>query len=198
MEDWRRGGGGRAHSSSNPHLSLHLQVSWQVRNNHGGGYSYRICPASEPLTEACFQSHPLDMIPEKSELQFNDGARISYKPMMVTEGTQPAGSMWARIPIAPTKLGPMCIPGPGDNASAPYSCANQNNPKSDCGCEPCPQTPGSDCRSVKAISYSRSFRFYKCMYIHFPAVAVTTATASHLSHHLQFITGLRCRELGQL
>ena len=35
------------------------EVTWQVRNNHGGGYSYRLCPAGEPLTEACFQRHPL-------------------------------------------------------------------------------------------------------------------------------------------
>ena len=34
-------------------------MTWQVRNNHGGGYSYRLCPAGEPLTEACFQRHPL-------------------------------------------------------------------------------------------------------------------------------------------
>ena len=38
---WRRGG--------------EAEVAWNVRNNHGGGYSYRICPASEPITEACFQ-----------------------------------------------------------------------------------------------------------------------------------------------
>ena len=29
-------------------------VSWYIAFNHGGGYKYRICPASERLTEACF------------------------------------------------------------------------------------------------------------------------------------------------
>lgn len=31
------------------------EVVWQVRFNHGGGYSYRLCPAEDNLTEACFQ-----------------------------------------------------------------------------------------------------------------------------------------------
>lgn len=121
------------------------EVSWQVRNNHGGGYAYRLCPAEEELTEACFQRHPLDMVPEKAQLQFTDGSRKSYAPVTVTTGTQPAGSMWARIPVAPTKLGPMCVPGRGDDPKAPYACGRENDPKSACGCAPCPRTPGSDC-----------------------------------------------------
>eukprot|EP00310_Coccolithus_braarudii_P014694 CAMPEP_0183341004 /NCGR_PEP_ID=MMETSP0164_2-20130417/7365_1 /TAXON_ID=221442 /ORGANISM="Coccolithus pelagicus ssp braarudi, Strain PLY182g" /LENGTH=248 /DNA_ID=CAMNT_0025511229 /DNA_START=87 /DNA_END=833 /DNA_ORIENTATION=+ len=36
-----------------------VEVGWGVRFNHGGGYQYRLCPASEPLTEECFQRHPL-------------------------------------------------------------------------------------------------------------------------------------------
>ena len=35
------------------------KARWQNTANHGGGYSYRLCPASEPLTEECFQRHPL-------------------------------------------------------------------------------------------------------------------------------------------
>lgn len=41
------------------------EVAWQVRNNHGGGYSYRLCPTPEnftDLSEACFQMHPLDFV----------------------------------------------------------------------------------------------------------------------------------------
>ena len=37
-------------------LGGEAQVTWQVLNNHGGGYSYRLCPAAEPLTEACFRA----------------------------------------------------------------------------------------------------------------------------------------------
>jgi len=121
------------------------EVSWQVRNNHGGGYSYRLCLASEVLTEECFQKYPLDFVPEKASLLFTHGTRMKIKPVHVSEGTTPKGSTWARIPIAPTDLGPMCIPGPHDDPSAPHSCAKKNNPKTPCGCAPCPQTPGSDC-----------------------------------------------------
>ena len=62
------------------------QVIWQITANHGGGYQYRLCPAgqvyltlkvlaigqiltyisslvlaliAQPLTEDCFQKHPL-------------------------------------------------------------------------------------------------------------------------------------------
>ena len=40
-------------------LGARARVSWNVRNNHGGGYQYRLCPADAPLTEACFQKTPL-------------------------------------------------------------------------------------------------------------------------------------------
>jgi len=120
-------------------------VMWQVRNNHGGGYSYRLCPASENLTEECFQRHPLDFVAEKAGLLFPDGSKQLIKPVHVNVGTSPAGSTWARIPVAPTLLGPVCIPGPHDDPDAPYSCAAKNNPKTPCGCTPCPETPGSDC-----------------------------------------------------
>merc|ERR1711977_535144 len=31
----------------------YVEVAWGPRYNHGGGYSYRLCPRSEPLTEEC-------------------------------------------------------------------------------------------------------------------------------------------------
>ena len=38
------------------------EVTWNVMFNHGGGYSYRLCPADEPLTEACFQQGHLEFV----------------------------------------------------------------------------------------------------------------------------------------
>ena len=67
---------------------------------------------------------------------------------------------WQRVPIPPTWLGPRCIPGPGDNARTPNAChgwehggqpksppslAASCNTPAGCTCEPCPETPGSDC-----------------------------------------------------
>ena len=82
---------------------------------------------------------------DSAGLLFEDGSHTMIKPVHVSEGTEPAGSTWAMIPVAPTNLGPMCKPGPHDNPDAPHSCAAKNNPKTPCGCTPCPQTPGSDC-----------------------------------------------------
>jgi hypothetical protein len=39
-----------------------VEVSWTQKAWHGGGYSYRLCPASSNLTEECFQAHPLNFV----------------------------------------------------------------------------------------------------------------------------------------
>ena len=36
------------------------EVAFALSANHGGGYLYSVCPAGEPLTEACFMKTPLD------------------------------------------------------------------------------------------------------------------------------------------
>ena len=46
------------------------EVTWQIENHHGGGYQYRLCPASEPLTEACFQRTPLEFATEQQGIVF--------------------------------------------------------------------------------------------------------------------------------
>ena len=74
-----------------------------MRYNHGGGYSYRLCPASEPLTEECFQRHHLDFDPTKQVLKWNNGS-LTYpmgdKAVFVSGNvTNPPGSMWAKNPI---------------------------------------------------------------------------------------------------
>jgi len=112
------------------------EVSWQVRNNHGGGYQYRLCPADEPLTEECFQRHPLEFVQDEHQVVFANGTRFKVPGVFVTEGVLPAGSTWARIPIPPTWLGPRCL-GEG--------CEPWEHTLVDGPCEPCPGTNGSDC-----------------------------------------------------
>ena len=36
------------------------KARWQMTAQHGGGYQFRLCPADQPLTEACFQQTPLE------------------------------------------------------------------------------------------------------------------------------------------
>ena len=69
------------------------EVTWQVSNNHGGGYSWRLCPmqegnASEWLTEECFQAFQLDFDPAEQAIVTANGTliNISDKAVFVTEG----------------------------------------------------------------------------------------------------------------
>ena len=81
------------------------EVTWQIRNNHGGGYSYRLCPATEPLTEACFKKHQLDFVADQQAVVFPDGTLLPIKePVFVTDGTTPPGSMWSRMPSTSTPI----------------------------------------------------------------------------------------------
>mmetsp|Transcript_88930 Transcript_88930/g.167600 ORF Transcript_88930/g.167600 Transcript_88930/m.167600 type:complete len:381 (-) Transcript_88930:57-1199(-) len=121
------------------------EVTWQVENNHGGGYSYRLCPADEPLTEACFQKHPLDFVTDQQGIVFKNGTVLPIKGTFVTEGTSPEKSMWSMIPLPTDALGPRCLPGPNDTKSTPNACQPWENHLVEGPCVPCPGTPGSDC-----------------------------------------------------
>merc|ERR1711924_325603 len=75
-----------------------VEVKWALQANHGGGYQYRLCPASEPLTEECFFKTPLDFV-GKQRYEWVNGETFEFDGVYVTEGTLPEGSMWARNPI---------------------------------------------------------------------------------------------------
>jgi len=81
------------------------QVSWVSVANHGGGYIYNLCPASEPLTEECFQNTPLEFVDGTSTLRYtfvNDTANNREREINATRvstGTFPTGSTWSKNPI---------------------------------------------------------------------------------------------------
>mmetsp|Transcript_117046 Transcript_117046/g.342835 ORF Transcript_117046/g.342835 Transcript_117046/m.342835 type:complete len:359 (+) Transcript_117046:60-1136(+) len=111
------------------------EVTWQVTANHGGGYSYRLCPASGPLTEECFQKYPLKFASPQSIVS-KDGKRMEINGTYTTEGTTPRGSMWALNPIPPRCLSGDCRKGkPCRPASEDPLCAKGD-------CTPCDDTPG--------------------------------------------------------
>ena len=59
-------------------------------NNHGGGYSYRLCPADEPLSEKCFMQHPLDFVETEQAVVDRNGKLTKVQnPVFVSEGTTP-------------------------------------------------------------------------------------------------------------
>lgn len=60
---------------------------WYQAANHGGGYQFRLCKASEPLTEACFQRTPLAFATEKQMVRFSDPSQdFAIDAMIVKEG----------------------------------------------------------------------------------------------------------------
>ena len=80
-----------------------VEVSWALRFNHGGGYQYRLCSASETLTEDCFQRTPLDFVRTAVALELKNGTRIpianTSAVQYIDEGVIPVGATWARNPI---------------------------------------------------------------------------------------------------
>jgi len=122
-----------------------VEVTWQVENNHGGGYSYRLCPADQPLTEACFQQTPLDFVTDQQGIVFQNGTVVPVPGVFVETGTTPAGSMWSMIPLPTDALGPRCVAGPNDTNATPYACQPDEVHLKGGPCIPCPETPGSDC-----------------------------------------------------
>lgn len=76
-----------------------VEVEWVIDANHGGGYHYRLCPASVPLTEECFSRTPLRFAGTTQQFKYPNGTAFEIAAVIVSEGTLPAGSQWARNPI---------------------------------------------------------------------------------------------------
>ena len=81
-----------------------VELSFALQANHGGGYSYRLCPESQPTTEACFQAHHLPFANKLSAFRWggiNTEEPLEYFNATELSGnvTTPAGSTWRMDPI---------------------------------------------------------------------------------------------------
>jgi len=82
-------------------------VAWGINANHGGGYSYRLCPRganledNTVLTEECFQAGQLDFVGDTQWIQYGKDKypRMEIEAKRTRTGTYPAGSQWTRNPI---------------------------------------------------------------------------------------------------
>merc|ERR1712083_704029 len=75
-----------------------VEVAWGMNTNHGGGYSYRLCKASDDLSEECFARGSLDFVGETTWLQ-SRGNRNDRKETKAESTTGAGGSMWRKNPI---------------------------------------------------------------------------------------------------
>eukprot|EP00935_MAST-01C_sp_MAST-1C-sp1_P002395 g2395.t1 len=80
------------------------EVGWMVGANHGGGYSYSVCPkGAQGITQECFQQtkHALDFVGETTTIRYIDGSRaeVEIPALTVTEGTYPPNSAWRSVPV---------------------------------------------------------------------------------------------------
>lgn len=105
------------------------RVRWQQTAGHGGGYQFRLCPANEPLTEACFQRMPLEFASDKHILRFNDSSKdFTINATVVTEG---GGRGWMKYPI-PEITDLNCdydVTLTNKSAHCPYNCTGCGPPK---------------------------------------------------------------------
>jgi len=76
-----------------------VQAAWAIYQNHGGGYQYRLCPASVQATEACFQQHPLPFADSNTIIHWTSGREVTIPAHTTAQGTTPAGSQYRRNPI---------------------------------------------------------------------------------------------------
>ena len=93
------------------------EVAFAMSANHGGGYSYRLCrlDGKQPnVSEACFQQTVLRFADTRQWLQY-DASMYQYDTLVtlprfelplvvVSNGTFPPGSQWARNPVPACKL----------------------------------------------------------------------------------------------
>jgi hypothetical protein len=78
------------------------------RISHAGGYYFRLCPASEALTEECFARTPVPWGSSKTILRMKSGKESVVNSTFLSEGTHPQGSVWKMNPV------PECCPGASD------------------------------------------------------------------------------------
>jgi hypothetical protein len=70
-----------------------VKVASAMYVNHGGGWSYRLCPKGLDATESCFQSQPLKFVGSNATARFIDGREVAI-PMRRTHD-----DIWSRNPV---------------------------------------------------------------------------------------------------
>jgi len=72
------------------------EVGWAMSAQHGGGYSYRLCPKGQEITEACFQANHLSFSSKNTTVRYHDGSRKDFQ--IPTTNLISEGKHWRRNP----------------------------------------------------------------------------------------------------
>jgi len=72
------------------------KTRWQYTASHGGGYQFRLCAASEALTEECFQRTPLEFATPHTHTVVFQNHSVVINATVVAEG---GGKGWMKNPI---------------------------------------------------------------------------------------------------
>lgn len=80
------------------------KTRWQLTANHGGGYIYRLCPATEELTEECFQKTPLQWGTKTHILRFSNSS--NDMEINATDVTSGGGIGWRVNPFPNVRCDP--------------------------------------------------------------------------------------------
>lgn len=83
------------------------EVAWAILANHGGGYSWRICPKNGDVSEACFQRNVLKFVGNKTTIRYGDVEIYDqklphipdYEIDLVKWVDLETGAEWAKDPI---------------------------------------------------------------------------------------------------
>jgi len=71
-----------------------VEVASSVFVNHGGGWSYRVCPKNGEITEECFQKHYLPFVGDATA-HFTDGRETSLHSKRTPD------NLWSMNPMPP-------------------------------------------------------------------------------------------------
>ena len=85
-----------------------VEVSWFIQANHAGGYYFRLCKATEDLTEECFQRTPVAFEGTETTIRLGNGKESVVNATYLSKGTHPPGSVWKMNPV------PECCPNASD------------------------------------------------------------------------------------
>ena len=115
------------------------EVGWTIKAWHGGGYQYRIAPASGPLNEEVFQKTPLEFVGNSSLRWGGEGGRRVYfnSTERGWEAQGVEGAIWRKNPL-PRGPWDWKIYGPSFEpvCEEPATCAN-GHPMNPGGISPC-------------------------------------------------------------